>query len=255
MQLPDVLDLSGKVAIVTGASQGIGRGVALCLARYGAGVTLAARNAANLEESAHLVREAGGQACVAVTDVTQADQVAAMVKSTLQHFGRVDVLVNNAGILELQPLMEMDEHTWRQVLNTNLTSMFLCCQQVGHHLIEQQQGAVINMASHWSLIGVSQAVAYAASKSGVTGFTRALAVEWARHNITVNAVAPGLTATEINAEARHDARMRDRILRQIPLRRFGDVEEVGHLVAYLSSDAARFITGQTIVMDGGQIIA
>jgi NAD(P)-dependent dehydrogenase (short-subunit alcohol dehydrogenase family) len=237
------------------AADGIGRGVALCLARYGASVTLAARNAANLEESACLVREAGGQACVAVTDVTQADQVEAMVKSTLRHFGRVDVLVNNAGILELQPLMEMDEQTWRHVLDTNLTGMFLCCQQVGQHLIQQQQGAIINMASHWSLIGVSQAVAYAASKSGVTGFTRALAVEWARYHITVNAVAPGLTATAINAEARNDARMRDMMLRQIPLRRFGDVDEVGHLVAYLSSDAARFITGQTIVMDGGQIIA
>ncbi len=136
-----------------------------------------------------------------------------------------------------------------------MTSLFLCSQGVGEHFIAQQRGAVISIASHWSFIGVSNAVAYCASKAGITGFTRALAVEWARHNITVNAVAPGFTETAMNEEARHDARMPDYLLRQVPLRRFGDVEEVGNLVAYLSSDAARFITGQTIVMDGGQIIA
>ncbi len=202
-----------------------------------------------------MVREAGGQACIAVTDVTQAEQVEDMVKTTLRYFGRVDVLVNNAGALLLKPMMDMSAQDWHRLLDTNLTSMFLCCQQVGQHFIEQKRGAIINVASHWGFIGVSQAVAYSASKSGVTGFTRALAVEWARHHITVNAVAPGFTATEMTQEAREDERMREFLLRQVPLRRFGEVDEVGQLVAYLSSDAARFITGQTIVMDEGQIIA
>ncbi|ETW99250.1 MAG: hypothetical protein ETSY1_15725 [Candidatus Entotheonella factor] len=255
MKLPEAFDLSGKVAIVTGASQGIGRGVACCLAELGAKVALAARNGVRLEETAHLVRQAGGQACVAVTDVTQAGQVEEMVNTTLRCFGRVDVLVNNAGALLLKPLLDTDVQDWHHLLNTNLTSMFLCCQQVGQQFIDQKRGAVINIASHWGLIGVSQAVAYSASKSGVAGFTRALAVEWARYNITVNAVAPGFTATEMTEEARQDERMRELMLRQVPLRRFGEVDEVGRLVAYLSSDAARFITGQLIVMDGGQIIA
>ncbi len=255
MKRPEVLDLSGKVAIITGASQGIGRGVACCLASLGAGVALAARNEARLAETAEMVRQTGGQACVAVTDVTQAEQVEEMVKTTLRHFGRLDVLVNNAGALLLKPLMDMDAQDWHRLLGTNLTSMFLCCQQVGQHLIAQRQGAIVNIASHWGLIGVSQTAAYSASKSGVMGFTRALAVEWARHNITVNAVAPGFTATEMTEEARNDERMRDFLLRQVPLRRFGEVDEVAQLVAYLSSDAARFIMGQTIVMDGGQTIA
>jgi 2-deoxy-D-gluconate 3-dehydrogenase len=255
MKLPTPLDLSDKVAIVTGASQGIGQAVAVCLARWGARVTLAARNLERLQYTAKLVEEAGSAACVAVTDVTSAEQIQTMVDTTLEHFGHIDVLVNNAGILLQRPFLELSESDWHRVLDTNLTSMFLCCQRVGKHFVAQRHGKIINIASHWAFIGVSNVAPYCTSKGGVVQLTRALAVEWARYNITVNAVAPGYTATAINEEARNTEGLRHHMLRQIPLRRFGEAEEVGHLVAFLSSDAANFITGQTLVMDGGQISA
>ena len=255
MTLPAPLDLSQTVAIVTGASQGIGRAIALCLARWGARVTLAARNAERLADTARLVQEAGSDACVVTTDVTSAQQIQAMVDTTLERFGQIDVLVNNAGIMLQQPLLELTESDWHRVLDTNLTSMFLSCQCVGKHFVARQRGKIINIASHWGFIGVSNVAPYCASKGGVVQLTRALAVEWARYNITVNAVAPGYIATELNAEARNTEGLRNHMLRQIPLRRFGEAEEVGHVVAFLSSTAANFITGQTIVVDGGQISA
>jgi NAD(P)-dependent dehydrogenase (short-subunit alcohol dehydrogenase family) len=255
MKLPPPLDLSERVAIVTGASQGIGRAIAVCLAHWGARVTLAARQRERLQDTARLVQEAGSAACVVATDVTRAEQVQAMVDTTLERFGRLDVLVNNAGTMLQRPFLELSESDWHGVLDTNLTSMFLCCQRVGQHFMAQQGGKIINIASHWALIGVSNVAPYCASKGGVVQLTRALAVEWARHNITVNAVAPGYIATEMNEAARHTEGLRNHMLRQIPLRRFGTVEEVGHLVAFLSSDAANFMTGQTLVVDGGQTSA
>ena len=157
---PPLLDLTGKVAIVTGASQGIGQAIAVCLARWGAQVTVAARNASLLQETAQLVEAAGGEACTTVTDVTDADQVQAMVDTTKKRFGHIDVLVNNAGIMLLRPLIEMSEADWRQVGDTNLTGVFLCCQRVGKELIAQESGKVVNIASHWGFVGVRNAAPY-----------------------------------------------------------------------------------------------
>jgi NAD(P)-dependent dehydrogenase (short-subunit alcohol dehydrogenase family) len=255
MDLPTSLDLSDKVAIVTGASQGIGQGIALGLAQCGARVTLAARNLERLQETACQVEATGGTACVVATDVTRADQIQAMVDTTLERFGRIDVLVNNAGIMVERPFLELSEDDWHHVLDTNLTGAFLCCQQVGKNFVAQQRGKIINIASHWGFIGVSNVAPYCASKGGLIQLTRALAVEWARHNITVNAVAPGYIATELNIEARSIERLRNHMLRQIPLRRLGEVDDIARLVAFMSSDAANFINGHTIVVDGGQIIA
>ncbi len=255
MNLPTLLDLSDKVAIVTGASQGIGQGIALSLAQCGARVTLAARNGERLQETARRVEAAGGVACVVATDVTRADQIQAMVDTTLEQFGRIDVLVNNAGVMLQRPLLELSEDDWHHVLDTNLTSVFLCCQRVGQYFVAQQRGKIINIASHWGFVGVSNVAPYCVSKGGVVQLTRALAVEWARYNITVNAVAPGYISTELNAEARSIEGLRNHMLRQVPLRRFGEVNEIAHLVAFMSSDAANFINGHTIVADGGQIIA
>ncbi|MEE8304496.1 MAG: 3-oxoacyl-ACP reductase family protein [Candidatus Tectomicrobia bacterium] len=255
MKVPAPLDLSNKVAIVTGASQGIGEAIAVCLARWGARVTLAARNLERLQDVARQVEAAGSAACVVATDVTRADQIQTMVDTTLERFGQIDVLVNNAGIMLQQPLLELSERDWHRVLDTNLTSMFLCCQRVGRHFVAQQRGKIINIASHWGFIGVSNVAPYCASKGGVVQLTKALAVEWGRYNITVNAVAPGYTATVMNEEARNTEGLRDHMLRQIPLRRFGEADEIAHLVAFMSSDAANFINGHTIVADGGQTIA
>lgn len=255
MNLPTLLDLSDKVAIVTGASQGIGQAIAIALAQWGARVTLAARNLERLQETARQVEAVGGVACVVATDVTCAEQIQTMVDTTLEQFGRIDVLVNNAGIILQRPFLELSEDDWQQVIDTNLTGIFLCCQRAGRYFVTQQGGKIINIASHWGFIGVSNVVSYCASKGGVVQLTRALAVEWARHNITVNAVAPGYIATELNAEARSVEGLRNHMLRQIPLRRFGKVDEIAHLVAFMSSDAANFINGHTIVVDGGQIVA
>ncbi len=255
MNLPTLLDLSDKVAIVTGASQGLGQGIAVALAQWGARVTLAARNLERLQETARQVEAVGGLACVVATDVTRADQIQTMVDQTLEQFGRIDVLVNNAGIVLQRPLLELSEDDWHHVLDTNLTSIFLCCQRVGRYFVAQQRGKIINIASHWGFVGVSNVAPYCASKGGVVQLTRALAVEWARHNITVNAVAPGYISTELNTQARSVEGLRNHMLRQIPLRRFGEVDEIAHLVAFMSTDAANFINGHTIVADGGQIIA
>lgn len=246
--------LSGKVAIVTGASRGLGRAIALALAGAGAAVALGARSKADLEDTAHAVEAAGARALVVPTDVTSYAGVEALVQRTVAELGRLDVMVNNSGIVTIAPLTELGLEAWQAMVDVNLTGTFHGCRAAAPHLIAQGSGKVINLSSVMAGVGLPGYAAYAATKGGVIAFTRALGVEWARHHVQVNAIAPGWFATDMSAPAfgGADPKLGERLLRDIPARRIGRPEEIGPLAVYLASSASDFMTGQTIFLDGGQ---
>jgi len=222
--------LDGKAAIVTGASRGLGRAMALALAEAGADVVLAARAEAELAETARGVERLGRKALILPTDVTAYDQVEALVERAVQGLGRLDILVNNAGTAGVRPFAEMAPEEFRRTIEVNLVGVFNGCRAAAGRLIAQKSGKVINLASVLGAAGLPGYSAYSASKGGVIALTKALAVEWARFNIQVNAVAPGWFVTDMNSEAFADAKVRERLLRDVPLRRTGRVQEVGPLV-------------------------
>lgn len=248
-------DLGGRVAIVTGASRGLGRAIALALAGAGADVAVAARAKPDLEETAHEVEARGRRALVVPTDVTAWGEVERLVERTVQDLGRLDILVNNSGIARVVPFAEMAPEDFVHTLEVNLVGVFHGCRAAARHLIAQRSGKVINMASVLGAAGLPGYSAYSASKGGVIALTRALAVEWARYEIQVNAVAPGWFVTDMNAGAFADARVRERLLRDVPARRTGRLDEIGPLVVYLASRASDYLTGQTIFLDGGHTAA
>jgi len=247
--------LDGRVAIVTGASRGLGRAMAVALAEAGADVALAARSQPDLQETARLVAVTGRRALAVATDVTAYAQVEVLVKRTVGELGGLHVVVNNSGIARVAPLAEMSPEDFRATLDVNLVGAFNGCRAAASHLIAQKSGKIINVASVLAQVGLPGYSAYAASKSGVMGFTRALATEWARHSIQVNAIAPGWFVTDMNADAFGDPRVRERLLRDVPARRTGRLDEIGPLVVYLASAASDFMTGQTLFLDGGHSAA
>jgi 2-deoxy-D-gluconate 3-dehydrogenase len=244
--------LEGQVAIVTGASRGLGRAIALAFAEAGAAVALAARSKSDLDQTAELVTKAGGRAVVVPTDVASYAEVEHLVERTVREYGRLDIVVNNSGIAKVVPLAEMSHEDWRQILDVNLTGVFNGCRAAAPHLIAQRRGKVINLASVLGAVGLPGYTAYGASKGGIIALTRSLGVEWARHNVQVNAIAPGWFVTDMNEAAFGDPRTRDRLLRDVPARRTGRLDEIGPLAVYLASPASDFMTGQTIFLDGGQ---
>ena len=243
------------MAVVTGASRGLGRAMAVALAAAGAHVALAARSKPDLEETAQQVERHGVRALVATTDVSRYDEVEALVTRTIDTLGGLDILVNNSGIARTKPLAEATPDDWRAIVDVNLTGVFNGCRAVAPHLIGRHSGKVINLASVLGAVGLPGYALYAATKGGVIALTRTLGVEWARHNVQVNAIAPGWFVTDMNEAAFADPRINERLTRDIPMRRTGRLEEIGPLAVFLASSASDFMTGQTIFLDGGHSAA
>ncbi|HEV8439282.1 MAG TPA: glucose 1-dehydrogenase [Methylomirabilota bacterium] len=253
--MPGWFSLKGRVALVTGASRGIGRAIALALGTAGADVACCARSTEQIDATAGLVRAVGVRADAFALDVTRGSAIAATVGDVETRLGPVDILVNNAGVILEKPTVDVTDDEWDLLLATNLTSMFRLARAVAPGMIRRGQGKIINIGSMYGAIGVPRYAAYCASKGAVEALTRSLAAEWARHGIQVNCLAPGYMNTDIPREAMTDEKTRARFLSRVPARRIGEPEEVGPLAVYLAAPVSDFMTGQTVYLDGGQTIA
>ena len=246
-------DIEGRSALVTGASKGIGRAVALRLAEKGVRVAVNFNTSADAaEQVASAIREMGVEAMTVHADVGRLDQVGEMIESVNDAWGQVDILVNNAGIIDDTLMVRMSDEQWESVLSTNLNGTFYCTRAVLRTMLRRRWGRIISIGSVVGLRGNAGQVNYAASKAGIVGFTKALAKEVATRGITVNAVTPGYISTDTVDVL--PQRLKDKILTWIPQGHFGEVDDVAHLVAYLAGSNAKYVTGQTISVDGGLAI-
>ncbi|PIU98680.1 hypothetical protein COS61_00070 [Candidatus Wolfebacteria bacterium CG03_land_8_20_14_0_80_40_12] len=247
-------NLKGKVAIVTGARRGMGRTHALALAKAGAKVAVAD---ISLEECQRVVEEIakqGGEAMAIKCDVSKKKEVDEMVKKIVKEFGKIDILVNNAGIAQFVPFLEMTEEEWDRTLDINLKGYFLCAQACVKEMVKQKSGVIVNIASvamGQQGVGMSNIVHYCASKGGIAGMTEALAVELAPYNIRVNAISPGMIETPMISSIKQDSKTVEAMLAKVPMRRVGKPEEVSNLVLFLASEVSSYMTGSTVIIDGG----
>lgn len=255
IERPACRRLENQVAIVTGSSRGIGKAIALGYAREGARVVLVGRDMDTLAPVVEEIRLLGAEALPVRADVSQPDDVEALLAATVETFGRVDVLVNNAGVSLQAPAENLALRDWQRLVDTNISGVFLCSQAAGREMLRHGSGCIVNIASMASFVGYSRRVAYASTKSAVLGLTRVLAVEWGRRGIRVNAIAPGHIMTDLLRRGIERQLLDpEDILRRTPLGRLGDVEDVVGPAVFLASDEANFITGQTLVVDGGWLV-
>ena len=247
--------LTDRVAIVTGGGRGIGKGIAIAFAEVGADVVVAARTVAEIEATVAEIRLLGRKALAIPTDVRQGDQVANMVNKTMEDFGRIDVLVNNAGGSFYKPFLELSEGGWDAIIKVNLKSVFLCTQAVGKIMVEQRRGSIVNIASMAGFGPDMLSPAYGVAKAGVINLTRTLGLDWGPYHVRVNAIAPGWvrgkgpTTTDERLQA--DEALRQQRISTIPLGRQGEPADIAAAAIFLASDASEWITGETLVMDGG----
>ena len=247
----DKFKLDNKIALVTGANTGLGAAVAAALAEAGADIAVHSRRAESARETLSAVEAVGRRGLVVEGDLADPGSAARIVSQTLDGFGRIDILINNAGMIRRAPAVEFSETDWAEVIQVNLTSVFRLCQEAGREMIAQGSGKIVNIASLLSFQGGITVPAYTASKSGVAGLTKALANEWAKSNVNVNAIAPGYFATDNTAALRADETRNRQILERIPAGRWGSPDDLAGAAVFLSSPASDYMHGHILAVDGG----
>jgi len=247
----NIFSLEGKTAVVIGGTSGIGRVLSLGLADAGADVIASARRQEQVNKTAAEIEQRGRQTLRVCSDVRNRKSLEQLLAASLDRFGKVDILINCAGKIKRTPTLTMPEEEWAEIVNTNLTGTLRACQIFGKHMPERGCGRIVNIASLNSFVALNEVAAYAASKAGVVSLTRSLAVEWSRKGVTVNAIAPGVFHTDLNANLLDNTPRGRELLMRTPMGRFGRTEELVGAAVYLSSDAASFVTGGTLVVDGG----
>jgi 2-dehydro-3-deoxy-D-gluconate 5-dehydrogenase len=249
--MPEIFHLKNKTAIVTGGNRGLGRTIALALAKQGANVAVVGRDKTRNAQVVNEIKQLGTKGIALSTDLTNINSIQEMVSKVMEEFGSVDILVNNAGISQTKFALEVTEEEWDRVMDLNVKSLFFCSQVAAKTMKSQGYGKIINIASVVGAVGDIGISAYTASKGAVINLTRSLSLEWARYGITVNAIGPAYIETEMNQEELSNEKVRNKIINKTPLKRLGNPEELEGAVMLLASDASSFITGQTIYVDGG----
>ena len=246
------MDLKGKVAIVTGSSKGIGASIAIELAKLGANLVVNYKSdKEGAQNTLDIIEAAGGEGCIISADVSNYQQVESMIKKTVDTYGKIDILINNAGVSKTGLLIDMDENTWDEIINVNLKGVYNCTRNALKYMIPEKKGAIVNVSSMWGEVGASCEVIYSATKGGVNAFTRALAKELAPSGIRVNAVAPGVIETNMNAFLNDEEK--ESLEYEIPLGYFGKCIQVAKVVTFLCLEASDYVTGEIINVNGGMI--